>query len=85
MTEQDNNRELFHTNVSCPAQTVRRLIHRASRAAANIDAIGQVWIECLAEAGILEHPSDFYTLTSSSGCRRHRPTKDRASGSPANS
>ncbi|WP_082392908.1 NAD-dependent DNA ligase LigA [Nocardia arizonensis] len=63
VTEQGNSRELFCTNVSCPAQTVRRLIHWASRAAADIDAIGPVWIERLAEAGILECPSDFYTLT----------------------
>ncbi|WP_280217051.1 NAD-dependent DNA ligase LigA [Nocardia neocaledoniensis] len=63
VTEQGNSRELFCTNVSCPAQTVRRLIHWASRPAADIDAIGQVWIERLAEAGILERPSDFYTLT----------------------
>ncbi|WP_067659431.1 NAD-dependent DNA ligase LigA [Nocardia harenae] len=61
--EQGNSRELFCTNAACPAQTVRRLIHWASRAAADIDAIGQKWIERLAEAGILEHPSDFYTLT----------------------
>lgn len=63
VTEQGNSRELFCTNVACPAQTVRRLIHWASRAAADIDAIGGVWIERLAEAGILESPSDFYTLT----------------------
>ncbi|WP_459959513.1 NAD-dependent DNA ligase LigA [Nocardia sp. IFM 10818] len=63
VTEQGNSRELFCTNVSCPAQTVRRLIHWASRAAADIDAIGPVWIERLAEAGILTSPSDFYTLT----------------------
>ncbi|MFC4083720.1 NAD-dependent DNA ligase LigA [Amycolatopsis samaneae] len=63
LTEQGNSRELFCTNVSCPAQTVRRLIHWASRAAADIDAIGGVWIERLAEAGLLEHPSDFYRLT----------------------
>ncbi|MGW7684043.1 NAD-dependent DNA ligase LigA [Kribbella sp. NPDC054772] len=63
LTEQGNSRELFCTNVSCPAQTVRRLIHWASRAAADIDAIGGVWIERLAEAGILENPSDFYQLT----------------------
>jgi DNA ligase (NAD+) len=63
LTEQGNSRELFCTNVTCPAQTVRRLVHWASRAAADIDAIGPVWIERLAEAGILEHPSDFYTLT----------------------
>ena len=62
-TEQGNSRELFCTNVACPAQTVRRLIHWASRAAADIEAVGPVWIERLAEAGILERPSDFYHLT----------------------
>ncbi|RMI35801.1 NAD-dependent DNA ligase LigA [Nocardia stercoris] len=61
--EQGNSRELFCTNVSCPAQTVRRLIHWASRAAADIDAVGGVWIERLAESGDLESPADFYTLT----------------------
>ncbi|MCK2239032.1 MULTISPECIES: NAD-dependent DNA ligase LigA [unclassified Crossiella] len=63
LTEQGNSRELFCTNVSCPAQTVRRLIHWASRAAADIEAVGPKWIERLAEAGLLENPSDFYTLT----------------------
>ncbi|MFD0201546.1 MULTISPECIES: NAD-dependent DNA ligase LigA [Saccharothrix] len=63
VTEQGNSRELFCTNVACPAQTVRRLIHWASRAAADIEAVGPVWIERLAEAGLLEHPSDFYGLT----------------------
>ena len=63
LTEQGNSRELFCTNVACPAQTVRRLIHWASRAAADIEAVGPVWIERLAESGDLEHPSDFYGLT----------------------
>ena len=62
LIEQGNSRELFCTNVACPAQTVRRLIHWASRAAADIDAIGPVWIERLNEAGLLERPSDFYAL-----------------------
>jgi DNA ligase (NAD+) len=62
LAEQGNSRELFCTNVACPAQTVRRLIHWASRAAADIDAIGPVWIERLNEAGLLERPSDFYAL-----------------------
>lgn len=62
VTEQGNSRELFCTNVACPAQTVRRLIHWASRAAADIEAIGPMWIERLAEAGHLEQPSDFYGL-----------------------
>jgi DNA ligase (NAD+) len=63
LTEQGNSRELFCTNVACSAQTVRRLIHWASRAAADIEAVGPVWIERLAEAAILETPSDFYRLT----------------------
>jgi DNA ligase (NAD+) len=62
LTEQGNSRELFCTNVACPAQTVRRLIHWASRAAADIEAVGPVWIERLSEAGLLERPSDFYAL-----------------------
>ena len=41
---------------------MRRLIHWASRAAADIDAIGPVWIERLNEAGLLDRPSDFYAL-----------------------
>src|SRR5690349_23411496 len=62
LIEQGNSRELYCTNVACPAQTVRRLIHWASRAAADIDAIGQKWIERLNEAGRLERASDFYAL-----------------------
>jgi DNA ligase (NAD+) len=62
LTEQGNSRELYCTNVACPAQTVRRLIHWASRSAADIEAIGPVWIERLNEAGMLERPSDFYAL-----------------------
>src|SRR5919201_1917558 len=62
LSEQGNSRELFCTNVACPAQTVRRLIHWGSRAAADIEAIGPVWIERLNDAGLLERPSDFYAL-----------------------
>ncbi|MDA0181797.1 NAD-dependent DNA ligase LigA [Solirubrobacter phytolaccae] len=63
LTERGESRELFCTNLVCPAQTVRRLIHWASRAAADIEAVGPVWIEKLAASGDLEHPSDFYGLT----------------------
>src|SRR5688572_32202710 len=38
-SEQGNSRELFCTNAACPAQTVRRLVHWASRAAADIEAV----------------------------------------------
>lgn len=47
----------------CPAQQLRRLVHWGSRAAADIDAIGEKWIEKMVEAGLLSKPSDFYTLT----------------------
>jgi len=63
LTEQGNSRELFCTNVACPAQTVRRLVHWASRAAADIEAVGPVWIERLNEHKLLERVSDFYALT----------------------
>jgi DNA ligase (NAD+) len=42
---------------------VRRLIHWASRAAADIEAVGPVWIERLNEHKLLERSSDFYALT----------------------
>ena len=50
----------------------QRRLPRADRAAAHplgvagrgdIEAVGPVWIERLAAAGDLEHPSDFYALT----------------------
>src|SRR5262245_26968770 len=63
LTEQGNSRALYCTNVACPAQTVPRLLHWGSRAAADIEAIGPVWIERLNEAGLLERPSDFYALS----------------------
>jgi DNA ligase (NAD+) len=63
LSEQGNSRELYCTNVACPAQTVRRLIHWASRGAADIEALGPKWIERLNEAGKLERPSDFYALS----------------------
>jgi len=46
----------------CPAQRIRRLIHWASRDAADIDAMGAKWIERLSEDGVIEKVSDFYTL-----------------------
>lgn len=47
----------------CPAQQLRRLIHWGSRAAADIDAVGEKWIEKMVDAGLLSTPSDFYALT----------------------
>ena len=62
LVEQGNSRELFCTNLNCSAQVVRRLIHWASRAGADIDAIGGVWIERFNDAGLLSGVADFYAL-----------------------
>ena len=43
------------------AQITRRLMHWASRPAADMEGVGDVWIEKLAEDGILRSRADFYT------------------------
>ena len=55
--------ERWCLNLQCPAQATRRLMHWASRPAADMEGVGDVWIEKLAEDGVLRRRSDFYTLT----------------------
>jgi DNA ligase (NAD+) len=55
--------ERWCTNLQCPAQATRRLMHWASRPAADMEGVGDVWIEKLAEDGVLKRRSDFYRLT----------------------
>jgi DNA ligase (NAD+) len=55
--------ERWCTNLQCPAQATRRLMHWASRPAADMEGVGNVWIEKLAEDGVLRRRSDFYELT----------------------
>jgi DNA ligase (NAD+) len=55
--------ERWCPNLQCPAQITRRLMHWASRPAADMEGVGDVWIEKLAEDGVLKSRSDFYTLT----------------------
>src|SRR5262249_28328539 len=45
------------------AQATRRLMHWASRPAADMEGVGDVWIEKLADDGVLKRRSDFYELT----------------------
>jgi DNA ligase (NAD+) len=45
--------------LECPAQRLGRLRHWASRAAADIDAVGASWIERFVDAGLLTGPADF--------------------------
>lgn len=55
--------ERWCTNLQCPAQLTRRLMHWASRPAADMEGVGDVWIEKLADDGVLKRRADFYDLT----------------------
>ncbi|MFG1853786.1 NAD-dependent DNA ligase LigA [Actinomadura geliboluensis] len=55
--------ERWCVNLQCPAQAMRRLMHWASRQAADMEGVGDTWIEKLAEEGVLKRRSDFYDLT----------------------
>lgn len=55
--------ERWCVNLQCPAQLTRRLMHWASRPAADMEGVGDVWIEKLADDGILTSRADFYRLT----------------------
>ncbi|MDP4153084.1 MAG: NAD-dependent DNA ligase LigA [Bacillota bacterium] len=51
------------TNLSCPRQLVRGIIHFASRGAMDIDGLGPSIIEQLADSGKLKSVADLYTIT----------------------
>ena len=63
LVQRGTGEELWCENLQCPAQAVRRLIHWSSRHAADMEGVGETWIEKLADDGVLERPSDFYSLT----------------------
>jgi DNA ligase (NAD+) len=47
----------------CPAQVRGRLLKWAARPAADMDAIGPVWVEKFVDRGLVKSPADFYALT----------------------
>lgn len=49
-------------NIECPAQLLRSIEHFASRAAMNIDGLGEAIVEQLVQAGLVRSVSDLYTL-----------------------
>ena len=49
--------ERWCVNLQCPAQATRRLMHWASRPAADMEGVGDVWIEKLADDGVLRRRS----------------------------
>ncbi len=50
----------------CPAQKVRRMIHWVGKEAMNIDGVGEMLIEQMVKAHLVEKQSDFYRLTEES-------------------
>ncbi len=50
-------------NLSCPAQTQRRIQHFAQRGAMDVDGLGESLVEQLVEAKLAKDPADLYDLT----------------------
>jgi DNA ligase (NAD+) len=63
LEQKGNSKQVVCPNYNCSAQVVGRLVKWASKEAADIDAIGPSWIEAFVEAGLVEAPADFYSLT----------------------
>lgn len=65
LDQKGNSKQVVCPNYNCGAQVAGRLVKWASKEAADIDAIGPTWIETFHEAGLVEAPADFYSLTRS--------------------
>lgn len=63
LEQKGNSKQVVCPNYNCQAQVAGRLVKWASKDAADIDAIGPTWIETFHEAGLVEAPADFYSLT----------------------
>jgi DNA ligase (NAD+) len=63
LIEVGESRILQCENIRCPAQVLRRLVHYASRAAADIEGFSSATAALANDAGFLTKPSDFYRLT----------------------
>src|SRR5680860_467898 len=53
----------YCVNVDCPAQRVQRIVHFASRAAMDIEGLGEERVGQFVEAGLLDDAGDIYSLT----------------------
>lgn len=49
-------------NISCPARLKESLLHYASKGAADIEGLGEKWIEALMKAGLVKEIPDLYAL-----------------------
>lgn len=55
--------DLYCANPVCPAKTVQRIIHFASRPCMDIKGLGESLVNDLVEAGLVETPADLYGLS----------------------
>lgn len=51
------------TNVDCPAQLKRNIIHFASKGAMNIDGMGEAVVNALLDSHLIKNVSDLYSIT----------------------
>ncbi len=54
--------DTYCTNIDCPAQRVQRIAHYASRAAMDIEGLGEERVLQLVGAGLVDDPADLYEL-----------------------
>ena len=62
VTRFENEAALRCVNVNCPAQTLRRIIHFASRDAMDIEGLGPSVAELLVNEELISSPVDLYSL-----------------------
>src|SRR5439155_1965594 len=55
--------DTFCTNVDCPGQRQQRISHFASRAAMDIEGLGEQTVRVLAEQDLVDDVGDIYSLT----------------------
>ena len=62
LTRLPGESDTYCTNIDCPAQRVQRIVHFASRAAMDIEGLGEERVLQLVEAGLVSDPADLYVL-----------------------
>jgi DNA ligase (NAD+) len=55
--------DTYCTNIDCPAQLVQRIVHFGSRAAMDIEGLGEERVVQLVDAGLVADPADLYRLS----------------------
>ncbi len=62
LTRLPGESDTYCTNIDCPAQRVQRIVHFASRAAMDIEGLGEERVVQLVQAGMVTDPVDLYLL-----------------------